>query len=64
MAIDNVGVSFVTWMNSTGTSGSATGAITWRAPDIPLRLGNNLITIKAFDAAGNFAWRSVMVVRR
>ena len=26
--------------------------------------GNNIITVRAFDAAGNMAWRSLMVVRQ
>ena len=64
MALDNVGVTLVTWTNSTGSAGSAVGTVTWRAVNIPLQVGNNTVTIKAFDAAGNFAWRSVTVVRR
>jgi hypothetical protein len=64
MSADNVGVTVVTWTNSTGTSGTATGTITWIAANIPLKPGNNIITFKAFDAAGNFAWRAVNVVRR
>jgi hypothetical protein len=64
MATDNVAVTSVTWTNSSGTAGTATGTITWIAKSIPLKLGNNIITFKAFDAAGNFAWRAVNVVRR
>jgi len=62
MATGNVGVTSVTWSNSTGTAGTATGTITWTA-SIPLSSGTNNIVFKAFDAAGNFAWRSVTVVR-
>jgi len=61
MATENVGVTSVTWSNSTGTAGTATGTITWTA-SIPLSSGTNNIIFKAFDAAGNFAWRSVTVV--
>ncbi len=63
LATDNVGVSLVTWTSSNGTAGNATGTITWVANGIPLQYGNNVITIRAFDAAGNSAWRAVMVVR-
>jgi hypothetical protein len=64
LATDNVGVTAVTWSNSTGTAGYATGLVNWVTPSIPLLEGNNNITIKAFDAAGNSAWRSVTVVRQ
>ncbi len=63
LASDNVGVTAVTWTNSTGTSGTATGTLTWVAAGIPLLVGSNTITIRAFDAAGNSAWRAVTVVR-
>ena len=63
MAADNVGVTAVTWTNSTGTNGTAVGTDAWVAKSIPLLHGTNIITVKAFDAAGNYAWRSVMVVR-
>ena len=63
MALDNVGVTSVIWSDSAGNSGSATGTLTWMA-SIPLSPGTNAITFKAFDAAGNFAWRSVTVVRQ
>ncbi len=64
LATDNVGVTSVTWSNSTGTAGNATGLLNWVAPNIPLLEGTNTITITAFDAAGNSAWRSVTVVRQ
>jgi hypothetical protein len=63
LATDNVGVTAVTWVNSTGTSGTATGTVTWVAGGIPLLVGSNTITIRAFDPAGNSAWRAVTVVR-
>jgi hypothetical protein len=63
-AMDNVGVTQVTWSNSTGTSGLAVGTLTWTASSIPLIVGTNTITFKAFDAAGNSSWRSATVVRQ
>lgn len=64
LASDNVGVTSVTWSTSTGASGTATGTITWTAPNIPLLVGSNTVTMRAYDAAGNSAWRAVTVVRQ
>ncbi len=61
-ASDNVGVASVTWSTSTGQSGKATGTTSWSAV-VPLYIGNTTVTIKAYDAAGNSAWRSLSVVR-
>jgi len=57
-------VTSVTWSNSTGPSGNATGAQQWSVPAIPLLVGTNTITVKAYDASGASAWRSVTVVRQ
>jgi hypothetical protein len=62
-ASDNVGVASVTWTNSTGGSGIASGTASWKTPPIPLLVGTNTITIRATDAAGNIAWRSAIVTR-
>jgi hypothetical protein len=61
-ASDNVGVQRITWANNFGASGTATGATAWSVT-VPLLTGSNAITIRAFDAAGNSAWRSLVVVR-
>jgi hypothetical protein len=61
-ASDNVGVTKVTWSTNTGSSGTATGTTTWSAA-IPLLEGSNVVTVRAFDAAGNSGWRSVVVSR-
>src|SRR5204862_484287 len=63
-AADNVGVTSVTWKTSIGASGRAIGTMNWVAGSIPLLYGSNVVTIRAFDAAGNSSWRSVTVVRR
>jgi hypothetical protein len=52
----------VTWSNSTGSSGTATGTSSWSA-NVPLVTGTNTITVKAYNQAGS-SWRSVTVVRR
>ncbi|MEO8593581.1 MAG: matrixin family metalloprotease [Candidatus Solibacter sp.] len=63
IASDNVGVTAVKWTNSNGGSGSAAGTTSWSAVG-PLLVGTNVLTVRAYDAAGNSAWRSVTVVRR
>jgi hypothetical protein len=63
-ASDNVGVTEVTWADSIGNGGPALGTAWWTAGPIALRVGTNTITIRARDAAGNVAWRSVVFTRR
>jgi Big-like domain-containing protein len=62
-ASDNVGVTAVTWANSGGGSGTATGTSLWAANAIALQTGTNLITVTARDAAGNKATASLTVTR-
>jgi hypothetical protein len=40
----------------------ATGTTAWSAA-IPLLVGNNSVTVRAMDAAGNVGWRSVVITR-
>jgi len=61
-ASDNVGVTSVTWSTNTGGSGTANGTSQWTA-SIPLLVGSNTVTIRAWDAAGNVSWRSAVVSR-
>src|SRR5437773_5208461 len=60
-ASDNVGVTQVTWMNSRGGSGTATGTTSWTASGIRLKPGTNVLTVTARDAAGNIATRTLTV---
>lgn len=62
-ALDNVGVAAVTWAASGGSSGQAAGTASWSAT-VPLLVGTNNVTIRAYDAAGNAGWRSITVIRR
>jgi hypothetical protein len=62
-AADNVGVVAVKWVTSTGGAGNASGTTVWNAT-IPLLSGTNVVTVRAYDAAGNSAWRAITVVRR
>src|SRR5206468_2009640 len=52
-ASDNVGVTQVTWANSRGGSGTASGTTSWTASGIPIQPGTNVLTVTAQDAAGN-----------
>src|SRR5437660_945341 len=52
-ASDNVGVTQVTWANSRGGTGTATGTTSWTASGIVLQMGTNVLTVQARDAAGN-----------
>ncbi len=61
-ASDNVGVTLVSWATNFGSSGAASGTTAWSAA-IPLLVGNNSVTVRAYDAAGNVAWRSVVISR-
>ena len=63
IASDNLAVVSVNWTTSAGGAGMAGGTTAWSAA-IPLLVGTNVITVRAFDAAGNSAWRSLTVIRR
>lgn len=54
-AADNVGVTSVTWSNSTGGTGTATGTTSWTIPVITLQPGDNIISVQSRDAAGNLS---------
>jgi len=60
-ASDNVGVTQVTWANSQGGSGTASGTTSWTASGIVLQFGTNVLTVTARDAAGNTATDSLTV---
>jgi hypothetical protein len=64
-ASDNVGVTKVTWANSAnGAKGTASGTTRWTKSYLSLRFGVNIITITAYDAAGNTAQTLLNVTRR
>jgi hypothetical protein len=62
-AADNVGVARVTWNSNVAGSGNAVGTSEWSA-EIPLARGTNYLTFRAWDAASNTTWRSLVVTRR
>jgi hypothetical protein len=54
-ASDDTGVTSVTWSNNRGGSGSATGTTSWSQNSIQLYLGSNVLTVRAWDAAGLYS---------
>ena len=60
-ASDNVVVSEVTWENSAGGSGTASGATSWTIQNISLVEGENVITVTAKDSSGNTATDSITI---
>ncbi len=62
-ASDDVGVSRVTWANNQGGSGECTGTASWSVSDITLYNGVNIITVTAYDAAGNTATDTLTVTK-
>ena len=63
VASDNVGVDHVVWEAPGGRGGKATGTTAWSAV-VPLYVGTNPITVRAYDAAGNSRFVSLTVVRQ
>jgi len=61
-ANDGVGVTQVTWRNSLGGDGLATGTDSWSA-NVMLRVGANVISVTARDAAGNTLTKSITVTK-
>jgi hypothetical protein len=62
-ASDNVGVTQVTWSNSRGGSGVASGTTNWTTGTIPLLSGLNILTVTARDAPNNAASDTLRVTR-
>jgi hypothetical protein len=62
-ATDNIGLSQISWANSTGGSGSqaVSGASVSKSFDIALVSGANVITLTARDTAGNTAEQQITV---
>lgn len=62
-ASDNVGVTAVTWTNSTGGSGTASGTNNWTITDIPLANGENIITLTVRDSGNNTRSKTLIVTQ-
>jgi hypothetical protein len=61
-ANDNIAVTSVKWATAFGDAGTASGTTNWSA-NVALLVGNNTVTVSAYDAAGNTSWRAITVVR-
>ena len=61
---DNVGVTAITWANNRGGSGQVSPPFdpSWYVPSIALYPGTNILTVTAFDAAGNSGTDSLAVI--
>jgi hypothetical protein len=63
-ASDDVGITLVTWTNAaTAGSGAAGGTGTWLVTAVALAVGENIITVRAWDAAGNAGSDAIAVTR-
>lgn len=60
-AADNVSVTQVSWSNSLGGSGAASGTTNWSVAGIALQAGTNVITVTARDAGNNTASDTINV---
>jgi uncharacterized repeat protein (TIGR03803 family) len=61
-ALDNVGVTQITWSNNRGGSGAATPTPFWTVRGIPVQVGTNALTVTASDAANNQASATLTVI--
>jgi hypothetical protein len=60
---DNVGVTAITWLNSRGGSGLVSAPFSsWYVSGITLYPGSNILTVTAFDAAGNSGTDTLTVI--
>ncbi len=59
---DALAVLVVTWSNSLGGSGLATGTNVWSIPGVPLATGTNVVTVTAIDASGKTASATITIV--
>jgi hypothetical protein len=62
-AYDTGGSASVTWANSLGGAGTASGMTNWSV-QVPLQKGLNYVTIRATDKAGNYTWRTILITRK
>jgi hypothetical protein len=63
-ASSSVSVTSVTWTNSRGGKGVASGTTSWTASGIRLRSGTNVLTVTAKDAAGKSQSKTLTVTYR
>jgi hypothetical protein len=63
IATDDVGVVSITWSSDRGGSGVALGTTSWTTFAIDLKMGQNVLTVTAADAAGNVRTIVLIVTR-
>ena len=62
-AESNNGIAAVSWVNNRGGQGYASGSTSWKTGGIPLKPGNNSVTITVEDFAGVTASHTVVINR-
>ena len=60
-ASDNLAVTRVDWSSDRGGSGIAEGTTAWSIPSLALAPGVNVVTVTAFDAAGNSSTDTITI---
>ena len=60
-AADENGISGISWVNNRGGQGTATGAESWAIGPLTLAAGDNLVTVRATDTAGNFTEKTLLI---
>ena len=62
-AESNNGIVSVSWVNNRGGQGQASGSASWKTGGIPLKPGNNSVTITVKDGSGVTASHTVVINR-
>jgi hypothetical protein len=63
-AADNGAMDYIYYVNTTtGDNGTITAVANWSTGSIPLQYGNNSITARVYDKAGNFATDIITICR-
>ncbi len=60
---DDIAVTAVSWKSDRGGQGEAEGTTVWNIPPITLYDGENIITVTAWDAEGNYGTDQLVVTR-
>ena len=53
----------VSWTTNSGAFGTAQGSVSWTIPNVPLNIGDNVITLSARDSQQSLVTRSLTITR-
>lgn len=62
-ASGDLGIAKVSWLNDRGGEGIADGTESWQTGEIPLELGDNMVTVTAEDTSGAKTDRRIRIKR-